>query len=118
LKAIARDGADAFYRGWIAEDIVRRLKAEGSLQTRDDFARHRGDYADPISTTYRGMKVWECPPPGQGLTALMLLNILGECTVADEPLSIERFHTQIEASKLAYAERDRHLADPEHVAVP
>jgi gamma-glutamyltranspeptidase/glutathione hydrolase len=118
LKAIARDGADPFYRGWIAEDIVRRLQAEGSLQTRDDFARHRGDYADPISTTYRGMKVWECPPPGQGLTTLLLLNILAECPVADGPLSVGRFHTQIEASKLAYAERDRHLADPEHVAVP
>lgn len=118
LKAIARDGADPFYRGWIADDIVRRLKAEGGLHTRDDFARHRGDYADPISTAYRGTQVWECPPPGQGLTALMLLNILAECPVADGPLSVERCHTQIEAGKLAYAERDRHLADPEHVAVP
>jgi gamma-glutamyltranspeptidase/glutathione hydrolase len=118
LKAIARDGADAFYRGWIANDIVRRLKAEGSLHTREDFARHRGDYAAPVSTNYRGTRVWECPPPGQGLTALMLLNILAECPQAEGPLSAARCHTQIEASKLAYAERDRHLADPEHVAVP
>jgi len=118
LKAIARDGADVFYRGWIAEDMVRRLKAEGGLHTREDFARHRGDYANPISTSYRGTRVWECPPPGQGLTALMLLNILGECPEAEAPLSAARCHTQIEASKLAYAERDRHLADPEHVAVP
>jgi gamma-glutamyltranspeptidase/glutathione hydrolase len=118
LKAIARDGADVFYRGWIAEDIVRRLKGEGSLQTRDDFARHRGEYADPISTSYRGTRVWECPPPGQGLTALLLLNILSECPEADGPLSVERCHAQIEASKLAYGERDRHLADPEHVHVP
>jgi gamma-glutamyltranspeptidase / glutathione hydrolase len=118
LKAIARDGADVFYRGWIADDMVRRLKAEGGLHTREDFARHRGDYADPISTTYRGTRVWECPPPGQGLTALMLLNILSECPEADGPLSAARCHTQIEASKLAYAERDRHLADPQHVAVP
>jgi gamma-glutamyltranspeptidase/glutathione hydrolase len=118
LKAIARDGADAFYRGWIADDIVRRLKAEGGLHTREDFARHRGDYADPISTAYRGTRVWECPPPGQGLTALMLLNILGECPEADGPLSAARCHAQIEASKLAYAERDRHLGDPQHVTVP
>lgn len=118
MKAIARDGADAFYRGWIADDIVRRLRAEGSLHTREDFARHRGDYADPISTGYRGTRVWECPPPGQGLTALLLLNILSEAPLAAEPLSADRFHTQIEASKLAYAERDRHIADPEHVRVP
>jgi gamma-glutamyltranspeptidase/glutathione hydrolase len=118
LKAIARDGVEVFYRGWIADDIVRHLKAEGGLHTREDFARHRGDYADPISTTYRGTRVWECPPPGQGLTALMLLNILSECPEADGPLTATRCHTQIEASKLAYAERDRHMGDPQHVAVP
>jgi gamma-glutamyltranspeptidase/glutathione hydrolase len=118
LKAIAKSGADAFYRGWIADDIVRRLRAEGGLHTREDFARHRGDYADPISTSYRGTRVWECPPPGQGLTTLMLLNILSECPEADGPLTAARFHTQIEASKLAYAERDRHLADPQHFDVP
>src|SRR6185295_15620122 len=118
LKAIASDGVEVFYRGWIADDMVRRLKAEGGLHTREDFARHRGDYADPISTTYRGTRVWECPPPGQGLTALMLLNILSECPEADGPLTATRCHTQIEASKLAYAERDRHLGDPQHVAVP
>jgi gamma-glutamyltranspeptidase/glutathione hydrolase len=118
LKAIARDGADPFYRGWIAEDIVRRLKTEGSLHTREDFARHRGDYAAPVSTGYRGTRVWECPPPGQGLTALLLLNILAESPLAADPLSADRFHTQIEASKLAYAERDRHIADPQHVDVP
>ncbi|MGH6891225.1 MAG: gamma-glutamyltransferase [Dongiaceae bacterium] len=118
LKAVAREGAAVFYRGWIAEDIVRRLRAEGSLHTRDDFARHRGDYADPISTSYRGARVWECPPPGQGLAALLLLNILGALPVADGPLSAARCHLQIEAGKLAYAERDRHLADPQHVVVP
>ncbi len=118
LKAIAKNGADAFYRGWIADDIVRRLRAEGGLHTREDFARHRGDYADPISTSYRGTRVWECPPPGQGLTTLMLLNILAECPQTADPLSVARLHTQIEASKLAYAERDRHLADPQHVEVP
>jgi gamma-glutamyltranspeptidase/glutathione hydrolase len=118
MKAIARDGADVFYRGWIADDIVRRLRAEGGLHTRDDFARHRGDYAAPISTIYRGTRIWECPPPGQGLTALLTLNILSELPLASEPLSADRFHAQIEASKLAYAERDRHIADPEQAPVP
>src|SRR4029453_15974831 len=60
----------------------------------------------------------ESPPPGQGLTALLLLNILAESPLAADPLSADRFHTQIEASKLAFAERDRHIADPEHVRVP
>ena len=118
LKAIARDGADTFYRGWIADDIVRRLRAEGSLHTLEDFARHRGDYADPIATGYRGARVWECPPPGQGLTALMMLNLLGALPHTQDPMSADRFHFQIEAGKLAYAERNRHLADPQHVDVP
>jgi len=118
LAAIARGGADPFYRGWIAADMVRRLRAEGGLHRAEDFAQHRGDYAAPISTIYRGVRVWECPPPGQGLTALLLLNILGTQKPAEGALSVERCHFQIEASKQAYMERDRHIGDPEFTRVP
>ncbi len=118
LAAIAKHGPDPFYRGWIAADMVRRLRAEGGLHRLEDFARHEGDYAAPVATTYRGAKVWECPPPGQGLTALLMLNILGTLPAGDGPLSAERCHQQIEAGKLAYAERDRHIADPDFAKVP
>lgn len=118
LAAIARGGAEPFYRGWIAADLVRRLRAEGGLHRAEDFANHRGDYAAPISTTYRGVRVWECPPPGQGLTALLLLNMLGTQKPAEGALSVERCHFQIEASKLAYLERDQHIGDPDFTRVP
>ena len=118
LAAIARGGAEPFYRGWIAADLVKRLRAEGGLHRMEDFARHRGDYAAPISSTYRGVRVWECPPPGQGLTTLLLLNMLGTQKPADGALSAERLHLQIEASKLAYMERDRHIGDPDFTRVP
>ncbi len=118
LSAIAKHGPDPFYRGWIAADMVRRLREEGGLHRLEDFARHEGDYAAPVATGYRGAKVWECPPPGQGLTALLMLNILGALPTADGPLSPERCHQQIEAGKLAYAERDRHIADPDFARVP
>lgn len=118
LTAIARHGAEPFYRGWIAADIVRRLRAEGGLHTLDDFADHQGDYAAPISTTHRGVRVWQCPPPGQGLTTLLLLNMLGLQKPVDGVLSPERCHLQIEASKLAYMERDRHIGDPAFAKVP
>lgn len=118
LAAIARHGAEPFYRGWIAADMVRRLRAEGGLHRAEDFAGHRGDYAAPVSGTYRGVKVWECPPPGQGLTTLLLLNILGTTAAPEGALSAERFHLQIEASKLAYMERDRYVGDPDFTRVP
>jgi gamma-glutamyltranspeptidase / glutathione hydrolase len=118
LAAIARGGADPFYRGWIAADMVRRLRAEGGLHHADDFAGHRGDYAAPISSTYRGVRVWQCPPPGQGLTTLLLLNMLGLSQPVDDALSADRFHLQIEASKLAYMERDRYIGDPAFAKVP
>lgn len=118
LSAIAKHGPDPFYRGWIAADMVRRLRAEGGLHRMEDFARHRGDYNAPVATGYRGAKVWECPPPGQGLTALLMLNILSQFPADDDALSAERCHLQIEAGKLAYAERDRHIADPAFAEVP
>ncbi|HVO02981.1 MAG TPA: gamma-glutamyltransferase [Candidatus Cybelea sp.] len=119
LREILWKGKAGFYEDWVAEDIVRTLKAEGSLITLEDLAAHRGEYALPIKTSYRGLDVWECPPPGQGLTALLMLNILSQFpSVGPAPLSPERLHLEIEAAKLAYAARDRHIADPDHAKVP
>ena len=119
LREIAWKGAEGFYQGWVADDIMRCLKAEGSLLRIEDLIEHRGEYSLPIKTSYRGLQVWECPPPGQGLTALIMLNILAQFrSIGPAPLSPDRLHLEIEAAKLAYAERDRHIADPDHAAVP
>ncbi|MFL6833995.1 MAG: gamma-glutamyltransferase, partial [Xanthobacteraceae bacterium] len=76
LETIAAKGPRAFYEGPIAEDMVATLAARGSFLSVEDFARHRGDVVAPISTNYRGLDVLELPPNTQGLTALVLLNIL------------------------------------------
>ena len=121
LKAIAKDGPRAFYEGPIAEDMVATLQARGSVLSLEDFAAHRGEVQTPISTGYRGLDLVELPPNGQGLTALVLLNILEHFDMpALEPLGADRFHLQLEAARMAFAVRDTHIAEPSHmrVAVP
>ena len=121
LKAIAKDGPRAFYEGSIAQDMVATLNALGSVLTVEDFARHRGEVQQPISTNYRGLDLVELPPNGQGLTALVLLNILEQFDMgALNPLGADRFHLMLEAARMAYAVRDTHIAEPSHmrVAVP
>src|SRR5262249_20005248 len=85
----------------------------GSFLTAEDFARQRGEVVAPISTNYRGLDVLELPPNTQGLTALVLLNILERFELAAlDPLGPDRFHLALEAARLAYAVRDTHVADP------
>jgi gamma-glutamyltranspeptidase / glutathione hydrolase len=113
LKAIARDGARAFYHGEIADDIAATVAARGGLLAADDLAAHRGEPAEPISSNYRGLDVVELPPNGQGLTALVLLNILERFDLAAlDPAGADRLHIALEAARLAYAVRDIHVADP------
>lgn len=113
LQAIAHRGRDAFYFGAVAEDIVGHLNSFGGLHQLDDFAGHKGEYVSPISTSYRGYQVHECPPNGQGIVALQMLNILDGLGLDQmEPLSAERLHLEIEAARLAYRDRDSLLADP------
>jgi gamma-glutamyltranspeptidase/glutathione hydrolase len=98
LKAIAKDGPRAFYEGPIAQDMVKTVAELGSVLTVDDFARHRGEVQTPISTNYRGLDLVELPPNGQGLTALVLLNILEQFDMAAlDPLGPDRFHLMLEA---------------------
>jgi len=113
LRAIAAGGPKAFYQGEAAEDIVATLKPRGSFLALDDFARHRGELAEPIASNYRGLDVVELPPNGQGLSALVLLNILERFDLASlDPCGAERLHIELEAARLAYAIRDTHIADP------
>jgi gamma-glutamyltranspeptidase / glutathione hydrolase len=118
LETIAREGAKGFYEGRVAEDIVRTLKAKGGRMTLEDLAGHRGTVETPVSSDYKGVGVVELPPNGQGITALILLNILENFDLASlDPLSPERLHIGIEAARLAYALRDQHITDPAHMRV-
>jgi len=119
LEAIATHGREAFYAGEIAQDIVDLLQSKGGLHTLEDFAAVKGDYVTPISTEYRGYRVHECPPNGQGVIALLLLNIMGGFERdADTPITVERLHKELEACRMAYRARNIYLADPDHSEVP
>jgi gamma-glutamyltranspeptidase / glutathione hydrolase len=116
FRAIAANGPDAFYEGPIADDIVATVAARGSFLSAEDFARHCGEVVAPISANYRGLDVLELPPNTQGLTALVLLNILERFDLsALDPLGPDRFHLALEAARLAYAVRDDHIADPAYM---
>jgi gamma-glutamyltranspeptidase/glutathione hydrolase len=119
LKNVAATGARAFYEGEIVDDMAATLAARGSFLTAEDFARHRGEAVTPISANYRGLDLVEIPPNGQGLTALMMLNILSNFDLkALDPLGPERFHLMLEAARLGYAVRDTHIADAAHMRIP
>ncbi len=119
LQVIAEGGKRAFYQGQIAEAIAAAVQAAGGCMTLDDLAEHTSTWEEPISTLYRGYRLWECPPNGQGLTALLALNILEGFDLAVlEPLSARRLHLQIEALRLAFADTRWYVADPMFTPVP
>ncbi|MBY5820335.1 gamma-glutamyltransferase [Rhizobium leguminosarum] len=118
LEAIGVSGRDGFYRGPVADDMVTRLNSLGGLHTLEDFASAAGEYVKPVSVTYRGWTVHECPPNGQGIIALMILKILERFERKGDPLGIDNLHVEIEATRLAYAARDRWVADAAVSDVP
>jgi len=119
LQTIAAGGADAFYRGPLAARIVDFARANGGVHTVEDFATHTSTWVEPIATDYRGYRLHEVPPNGQGLAALIALNILENFDLGALPLeSADALHLCVEAVKLAFADRDRYIADPDRSAVP
>ncbi|MDQ2966070.1 MAG: gamma-glutamyltransferase, partial [Chloroflexota bacterium] len=125
LRRLADDGFDAFYAGDIAERQARALAAAGSPITAADLEAHEATWTDPISTTYRGVRVTGHPPNSSSLVALELLNILEQFEppgpsvfAAGRGADARWVHLGIEASKLAMADRDAHLTDPEFHAIP
>ncbi len=119
LERIANQGRDGFYTGPVAEDIVEHLNQRGGVHTLADFAAAKGEYVTPIKANFRGLDIYECPPNGQGIIALLLLNVLAGLRIENrDPLSLERLHLAIEATRLAYADRDAVLADPTQADVP
>jgi len=119
LRAIATGGPDAFYRGEIGAAIVSVIEASGGVMAASDLAAHTSTWDEPISTTYRGMRVWECPPNGQGLTALLALNLLEGFELAgQDPRGADRVHLLVEALRVAFADTRWYIADPRVSKVP
>ncbi len=119
LGAIAADGADAFYTGSIARQIVAFMEREGGLLTAADLARHRSRWQEPIETTYLGHHVLACPPNTQGIALLEQLNIAEQFDLrAMGHNSAAYVHTLVEGCKRAFADRDAHVADPEVAHIP
>ena len=119
LQSIADGGSDAFYKGRIAKTIADYIQSQGGFLSVEDLAAHKGEWVEPISTTYRGVRVWELPPNGQGLAALQMLNILELTDFSKIAFgSPEHVHTFVEAKKLAFADRAALYADPDFVKTP
>jgi gamma-glutamyltranspeptidase len=116
LQAIARDGPGAFYEGAIGERIVRHLESLGGDLEARDLAAHRPRWPAPLRAAYRGAVVYQTPPPTQGLTVLQALGLLQATDLPALGLaSAERIHALVEALRVAYLDRDRLLADPDHL---
>ncbi len=119
LRCIAESAGEAFYGGDLARTIATFAAETDGYITADDLAAHTSTWVEPISASYRGYEVWEIPPNGQGIAALMALNILEGFDLARQPReSAQSYHLQVEAMKLAFADVQRYVADPEHAAVP
>jgi gamma-glutamyltranspeptidase / glutathione hydrolase len=118
LRALGAEGPELFYAGRIGQAIARRLEADGFL-TAADLADHRGEWGEPISSTYRGVRIYQTPPPTQGLAALLGFTLLEGFNLSRHRLhSPQHLHLLIELTKIAYADRDRWIGDPEHARVP
>jgi gamma-glutamyltranspeptidase len=118
-RQLAREGRDAFYRGPIARTITDYVQRVGGVLSLEDMQRHHSDWVEPISTNYRGYDVYEFPPNSQGVAALEMLNIIeGYDLKSLGYQSAECLHILLEAKKLAFADRDRYVSDPDFVDVP
>jgi gamma-glutamyltranspeptidase/glutathione hydrolase len=119
LQTIADGGRDAFYKGKIAHVIGDYFKANGGFLSYEDMAAHKGEWVEPISTSYRGVEVWELPPNGQGLAALEILNTLEGYDLKKYGFgSPEHVHLFVEAKKLAWEDRAHLYADPAFFKTP
>jgi gamma-glutamyltranspeptidase len=117
FRILAREGASAFYQGELAEQIAAFFAREGGLITRADLAAHRSDWVTPLSTTFADLTIYELPPNTQGVTALQILGMLHRLPLGDLPLAPETVHMAVEAKKLAFADRQAYLTDPQYMRV-
>lgn len=119
LAAVAEGGADAFYTGEISRSIARSVQEAGGYLDEEDLATHETLWVEPIHTDYRGIRVYEIPPPGQGIAALQMLNVLEGFDLASlDALGAERIHLETEAKKLAFRDLYEKVGDPEFEKIP
>jgi len=113
LRTIAESRGEAFYRGDLAHKIAAASRAHGGAMSVEDLAAHQPDWVDPVGHDYRGMRLHEIPPNGQGIAALMALGILSNFELGQSPVdSAHSMHLQMEAMKLAFADVYRYVSDP------
>jgi gamma-glutamyltranspeptidase/glutathione hydrolase len=119
LQTIADSGRDVFYKGDIARRIAAFMKRRGGYLSYEDLATHHGEWVEPVSTTYRGYRVWELPPNGQGIAVLQMLNILEGYDFSKIAFgSAEHIHLFVETKKLVYEDRAKYYADPQFAKIP
>ncbi|MEJ8303396.1 gamma-glutamyltransferase family protein [Saccharibacillus sacchari] len=114
LREIGRTHAESFYRGELAAKIANHLSEHNGFLTADDLARYQPEWVKPVSARYRDCEVWEIPPNGQGLIALMALNVLDGFAPGEKD-SVPTLHRQLEAMKLAFADGEAYIADSKHM---
>jgi gamma-glutamyltranspeptidase/glutathione hydrolase len=119
FELLARQGPDAFYKGPIAEALLRTSRRLGGVLAPEDLSEFEAEWVEPISTTYRGWTVYELPPNSQGIAALEMLNIMEHFPLPQWPaMSAQSLHVKIEAQKLAYEDLRRYVGDPRFARVP
>jgi gamma-glutamyltranspeptidase/glutathione hydrolase len=119
FREVAEHGKAGFYEGRIANEIVKVLESMGGVMNTEDLKNHYNTFPDPIKINYKGYDVYELPPNGQGITALIALNILEEYNFKDIPHgSAQHLHLLIEAMRLAFSDSRWYVADPEIKDVP
>ena len=125
LRLIQAQGKDAFYKGDIAAAIVKKVQGDGGVMTLDDLAKYQPEWVDTVSTSYHGYDVHQLPPPGQGIAALEMLNILETCAptlgvnlTTLGPADPMKWHLLVEAKKLAYADLLAKNGDPKFSTIP
>ena len=119
LSNISQNGSKEFYQGHIADKIIKFVESLGGWITKEDLANHSTAWVEPIHTKYRDVEIWECPPNGQGIAALIALNILENFNVSEFGFqTAETFHHSIEAMRLAFADSLQYISDPNSNYIP
>jgi len=119
MRLIAEKGPEVFYRGELAQRIIRSLKDAGGILTGEDFAEHTSDWVEPAKTDYKGFTVTELPPNTQGIATLMLLNLIERYNLNEiGDNTADFYHLMTEAVKIAFADRDRWVTDPDFLDIP
>ncbi len=119
LEIIVQQGRDGFYKGEIAQAVEDHMQARGGFLTKEDLAKNKPVWVEPVSINYRGYDVWELPPNGQGVAALQILNILKGFDLKSMGFgSADHMHHFLEAKKLAYADLGKYYGDPEFGSIP